>query len=509
MRAPDEPASRADQDVLEIGGRLAEPPSDRLIATAFADELRGQRDLFEAVSLADMAHTLMMMGAAGPIPRDKGAALLKALIELHGRPEDFTLDPARGDLYTNREAWLNAHCAATGWLGVSRARREPVTCGFHMTVRRRLLSLADALCAFTEALSKTASRHRATPFPDYTYLQAAQPTTLGHYLLGFAFPAERHVERTLALFARVNVSPAGGGSANGSIAPQDRAALARMLGFDAPAANTRDAMWQADLSIEAAALIANILVTFDRLAEDLMVLTTQEFGLVRLSDKHSRASKIMPQKKNPFALAYVRAIANQAIGLQATTAASMRTPSGQMDNRMTAYSAIPSALRQAAEAAHLMAEVVRELEVDEARAAALLATGRLAASDLAENVMLATKLDFRTAHRVVGTLVRQLEAEERELATVTPADLDRAAREATGSPLVLDSDIIAQALDARRAVGARICIGGASPHRVDEGVNALTAKTAEQRRAIGKFAANIGRALHDLMDKARAAAATA
>jgi argininosuccinate lyase len=114
-------------------------------------------------------------------------------------------------------------------------------------------------------------------------------------------------------------------------------------------------MWQADLAIEAMGLAVAAAVGFDRLAEDLMVFATAEFGFVRLSDRHARASKIMPQKRNPFALAFVRGLANRLIGEQAGVAASGRTPSGQMDSRMLPYQAVPAALRSAGQAAALMA----------------------------------------------------------------------------------------------------------------------------------------------------------
>ena len=506
MHAPEGAASRAKHDVLEIGGRLRDKPSERLIATAFADELANQLSLFDAVSLADLAHTLMMMRPAGPIPADQGAELLRGLLALHERPADFAADPALGDVYTNREAWLNAHCAAAGWLGVSRARREAVTCGFHIAVRAELLALTEALADAALMLTAAARRHKTTLFPDYTYLQAAQPTSFGHYLLGFGFPLERHMERALDLHGRVNQSPAGGGSANGSIAQQDRAMLARLMGFDQPAANTRDAMWQADHSIEAAGLAVNALVTLDRLGEDLMVYTSQEFSLVRLSDRHSRASKIMPQKKNPFALSYLRGIANHAIGVQTAIAASMRTPSGQMDNRMTAYAAIPAVLRQAGEAARLTAEVIGELQVDKARAKQILEGGELAASDLAEHIMLESALDYRQAHKVVGALVRELRNQARGLSSVTPTDLDRAARNAVGAPLALDDRVIARALDAAAAVKARTCLGGAAPARVGEAAAQLSRSVKERQRSAARLTRKAERARSTLLDKARVAA---
>ena len=502
MRAPDAAGPRTSDNVLEIGGRLGESPSEQLVATAFAQELEHQRGLFEGVGLADLAHTLVMQ-QAGVVPEAAARQLTRSLLKLNQCPQSLEAAAAKGDLYTNREAWLQAQCKAAGWLGVSRARREAITVAFHITVRGELLKLAEVLCGLADRMSALGRKHGTTLFPDYTYLQAAQPTSFGHYLLGFGFPVARHLERTEALFERFNRSPAGGGSANGSIAPQDRAKLARLMGFDGPVENTRDAMWQADMAIEAAGLAANVLITIDRLAEDLMVFATQEFGLVRLGDRHSRASKIMPQKKNPFALSYVRGLANQAIGWQAAITASMRTPSGQMDNRMAAYGQIPMALRQTAAAADLMEELLGDLEIDKARAREILDHGFLAASDLTEHIMLSSNLDFRQAHRLVGALVRELEAEGKDLGQVESSDLDRVARSQLGRGLELSEDQIANALDPQKAIEARGCEGGAAPERVKQAAGELKKTAAEYRRWTRKRGDRLAAAEAKLVERAR------
>src|SRR5262249_9815222 len=138
---------------------------------------------------------------------------------------------------------------------------------------------------------------RNTLFPDYTYLQPAQPTTFGHYLLTFVAPAVRDLDRTRAAFANANASPAASGSVNGSRLPLARARLAARLGFDSVIPHTRDAMWQPDGPIEIGALLAAALVNLDRLAEDLQLFATAEFGILELADRHTRTSVIMPQKK--------------------------------------------------------------------------------------------------------------------------------------------------------------------------------------------------------------------
>ncbi|HEV2237331.1 MAG TPA: lyase family protein, partial [Ktedonobacterales bacterium] len=301
--------------------RLSEPPARSLVDTAYARETGDTALLYFGMSLADLAHVLELM-EAGVLPAATGGELLQALLELHPAPPlDFGLDPARGDLYSNREAYLRMLGAPVGWLSAGRARREATTIGYRVAVRARLLGLAAALGELAAAGLDLAEAQRATLFPDYTYLQPAQPTTFGHYLLTFVTPLLRDLARTRAAFANANASPAGSGSVNGSRLPLDRARLAARLGFDSVIAHTRDGMWQPDGPIEIGGLLAAALVNLDRLAEDLQHFATAEFGLVELADRHTRTSVIMPQKKNPYALAYVRGVCGEAIGAVAAFAA--------------------------------------------------------------------------------------------------------------------------------------------------------------------------------------------
>ncbi len=316
--------------VLGVGSRLATGPAVELVQTAFARELADQLALFKGMSLADLAHTVMLI-EAGVIPSADGASLLSALLDLDEYPPDFIPTPESGDLYTNREAWLAARTPSVGWLGAGRARRESTTTGYRIIVRSCLLAFASALIMAGTALIERADEYRSTLMADYTYLQPAQPTTFGHYLLGFAYPLLRDLERLQALYTRNNCSPAGCGSVNGSRLPQDRNRLAELLGFDGLAQHARDAMWQPDGPIETMSVVITALVNLDRLAEDLQIFATAEFDLVELAEGHSRASVIMPQKKNPYALAYVRGATNELIGMLASVAALGRTE--RSDNR--------------------------------------------------------------------------------------------------------------------------------------------------------------------------------
>jgi argininosuccinate lyase len=451
--------------VLGVGSRLATGPAAELVQTAFARELVDQLALFRGMSLADLAHTVMLI-EAGVIPSAGGASLLNALLALHAYPPDFIPTPESGDLYTNREAWLGARTPAVGWLGAGRARRESTTTGYCITVRSCLLAFADTLIKTGTALVERADEYRATLMADYTYLQPAQPTTFGHYLLGFAYPLLRDLERLQALYSRTNQSPAGCGSVNGSRLPQDRNRLTELLGFDGLVQHARDAMWQPDGPIETLSVVVAALVNLDRLAEDLQIFATAEFDLVELAEGHSRASVIMPQKKNPYALAYVRGATNELTGMLASVAALGRTPSGQVDNRVFIYGDVPRALETATGVAILMSGVLRGMSFNAPVAASRLANGFATATDLAETITLETGLDFRTAHRIVGRLVREATQTKRAMRDLTTADLDAAAQGILNRPLHLPPATFVRALDPAAAVAARQGIGGAAPERV-------------------------------------------
>jgi argininosuccinate lyase len=466
--------------VLGVGERLTEAPSRLLIGIAFTRELQAQLGLTRAIGWVDLAHT-MTLAERGIIPRDSARALVAALLALDQASASFAPTGDYGDLYTNREAWLAGRTEAAGWLGVARARREALTTAYHLALCDELLGLGEALTQAAEALNRVSLRHRDVLMPDYTYLQAAQPTTFGHYLQSFAWPILRDLDRVRALYDRVDQCPAGIGSTNGSVTMQDRCKLAERLGFCQPIRHARDAMWQADVALEASAVAVTAAVNLDRLAEDLMIFSSAEFGFVRLADRHTRASKIMPQKRNPFALAFVRAVANRLIGAQAGIAAASRTPSGQMDNRFFAYEAVPDAVRSAGEAASLIAECVDGLSIDEARALAALDDRSACASDLAERLMGATGIDYRSAHGVVGRLVGTLEASGRSLAKATKSDVGNALRAAGLRTDGVTDGLVAAALDLTACIEVRTDVGGAAPEEVTAMASALTDAVGERR----------------------------
>jgi argininosuccinate lyase len=210
------------------------------------------------------------------------------------------------------------------------------------------------------------------------------------------------------------------------------------------------------------AAIVALLVNVDRLAEDLMIWATQEFAFVELADRHARASVIMPHKKNPYSLAYLRGVAGVEIGRLAAMANVGRTPSAQVDNRIFAYGQIPRALDTAADAVRLMAGVMRGLAFDSELMARRALDGHGQATDLAEVIMIEGGLNYRDAHRVVGSVVRQAVERGQPLREVDSDLIDQVSRAVLGRPLVLAPDVVAQAVDPAAIVASRAGVGGAA-----------------------------------------------
>jgi argininosuccinate lyase len=494
-----QPAS-IQEKVLEVGTRLKAAPSEKLINSVFVPELSHQAHLFEAMGLVDIAHTLIAI-ELHTIPKTEGYQLLTLLVELQKKPETFIMMPARGDIYTNREAWLAERTDATGWLGAGRARREATTTAFVLIMRQLLLEFTETLIALALTMTQQAERHKQSIMPDYTYLQAAQPTTFGHYLLAFTYPLLRDLERLESLLTRLNHSPMGCGSTNGSGLLQGRQQMADLLGFKGLIAHARDAMWQADLFIEATSILTTCSINISRLAEDLQVYSTQEFALVELDDRHARASKIMPQKKNPFALTHIRGVANKMIGVLTSVAASSRTPSGQPDNRLMIYGELPEAMQTLNNTAALMTEVLQEISFSTGRGKLLVETGWILATDLADTLVLECGLDFRSAHQFVAFLASEYQG--KSILELDHQTLSRFGEIVLGKPVSITEAQLKIALDAYHAIQARTEPGGTANHSM----NNMIAECREKLESCHKKnQANLiyfASRQHDLLERAK------
>ena len=413
-------------DHLGRDARLSESHSPLMAEVTFGAELATYSSLWPWLSIADMAHVRSLVDA-GVIEADAGRALLSGLVAVHHEPMP-DLDPDLGDLYNNREVLLRDRLGELAdQIHTGRARREATTVAWHLETRARAEEAVGSLSRLVQTLTDVAEKFADAPMSDFTYLQHAHPTTLGHYLLTFAFPLSRDIDRLVAALSQVNRSPAGSGSVNGSRLPIDRDALARDLEFDGLILHNRDAMWAPDLALDPVAAAMSALISIDRLAEELQIWASSEFGYFEPADRHARTSVIMPQKKNPYGLAMIRGHARDALGILVSVVTTNLTPSGQPDNRVAAYGKVPAILRTVSGAATLLAEHIEFGRFDTERMDAGSRVGFTSSTEICDWMTIEHGVTNRAAHSLVGRAVRA--AIDRGAEQLALEDLEHASNE--------------------------------------------------------------------------------
>jgi argininosuccinate lyase len=461
-------------------------PAQELINAGFAWEIADVPFLHHGLNVADVGHVIDLHHRE-IISDDVARQLLSILMEAYStKAADFPYDARHGEAYNSRERHFVARIGdVAGWLHAGRPRREAARVALRIVLRRLTAELLRSSSSFAEVTASVAARHREVFMADQTYLQQAQPSTFGHYLLAFVPPALRDGERLVAALAQINQSPGGAGCVNGSQLLADRGYIANLLGFEGVIEHTRDAMWQTDTFIDVLATSTSLLSNQSKLAEDLEIWSSQEFNYVDLAGPYTRASVLMPQKRNPYALSIIRGASGVLIGRLAGFLAVVKSPSARSDNLIFAYGEIPRALEYATRIGDLTRGVIATLTVNEKRMWKTLEDGFSQATDLAEHVMLACGIDYRTAYRIVGDAVRTASRNGQRGIDIDTRTIQEAAKRIRGVPLFLDPDILAAALDPRAIVATRSSSGGAAP----DVVAAMAEKNATIARRQASWAA--------------------
>jgi argininosuccinate lyase len=418
--------------------------------------------LHHGLTLADLAH-LVALVEAGVLTAGQTRPLLvrlRALLETDAA--EFPYDATYGDAYNSRERELERQLGSdAGWMHLGRTRREAGRIAFRLAARSLLLDLHRDVSAFAAALARRADEHADTLWADSTYLQPAQPATFGHYLASFAEPALRHLRRIDAAHDLADVCPAGTGGAGGAQLRFDPGRIARLLGFAAVGRHTRDSMWAVDAVIDMAAAAVHAALTVDQLAEDLEIFASPAFGYLELDASLCRASVLMPQKRNPYALAVLRGGAGVAQGRLTGLLATARTPSARTDNWLYAYGELAGTLGLSGRLVRLGTAVVRGLRPNVEVLRRTAGGNFTGAADLAEALSVAHGLDYRTTYRIVGRAVAAAVAAGQ--AGIDAEAVETAAAEEIGRPLGADPALVARCADPAALVAGRAVAGGANP----------------------------------------------
>src|SRR5262245_46931586 len=388
------------------GGRFGEHPD------AVMEEINASidfdRHLYRQDIAASKAHAAML-GKQGIISADDAASITHGLDTILSEIEGgkFAFKRALEDIHMNIESRLAELIGpAAGRLHTARSRNDQVATDFKLWVRDAIDAIDGALAAYQRALAEKALEHAATVMPGFTHLQTAQPVTLGHHLLAYVEMAARDRGRFADARTRLNENPLGAAALAGTSFPLDRKATADALGFDRPMANSLDAVSDRDFVLETLAAASITSVHLSRFAEEIVIWCSPLTGLIRLSDRFTTGSSIMPQKRNPDAAELVRAKTGRIMGaLQALLVVMKGLPlayqKDMQEDKEGAIDALNALLLQIA----AMAGMVRDMEPDTARMLAAAGAGYATATDLADWLVRTLKMPFRDAHHVTGRIV--------------------------------------------------------------------------------------------------------
>ncbi|MGZ4832817.1 MAG: argininosuccinate lyase [Terriglobales bacterium] len=440
--------------------------AETVLAVNFED---AKRYFLESLLEVHYAHTLMLTRQK-VISADDARACLGALDGLDRAAIHAAIyDGSCEDLFFYVEDKLASCCGAevAGRMHTARSRNDIDLTLYRMTVRRQLLTLAEAVAAAREELLRLAAAHTDSVMPGYTHTQPAQPTTLAHYLMAAVEFLGRDFQRLRAAFATVNRSPLGACAITTTGFPIDRDYTARLLGFEGLQVNSYGAIAAIDYLTESAAAVAVAMVNLGKLVQDLLLWCTKEFGFLHLRGAYVQASSIMPQKRNPVSLEHTRILASKALGqAQAILTAAHNTPFGDIvDSEDDLLPLAFSMFADADRALRLFAGVIANTDVDRARLAKLANDNFLTVTELADTLVRREDVSFRSAHRLVSEAVRAV-GPSYSAQRVTE-EVERLAPAILGRALSATREELLRALDADNFVRVRTVVGGPAPQAVN------------------------------------------
>ncbi|MGH2704025.1 MAG: argininosuccinate lyase [Actinomycetota bacterium] len=463
------------------GGRFGRGPADALLA--FSVSLRYDRRLWPQELQVTAAHA-RALERAGLLDGVERASIEEALEEARKlfEEEAFPFDSADEDIHSAVERFLIARLGETGRkIHAGRSRNDLVATDLRLWVKEAARQIARGVHELEEALYRQAREHQEVLAPGYTHLQRAQPVLLPHLLLAHAFALSRDFERIIAVYRRADVSALGAAAFAGTTLPLDAPATARDLGFARTFDNAADAVSDRDFVLELLAAGAILGVHLSRLAEEIVLWTSQEFGFATLDDAWATGSSIMPQKRNADVAELTRAKAARLTanlvhllgvmkGLPLTYNRDLQEDKepafDTADTLVNALTALRGAL------------LTMRFHPDRLEAAA--GGGFTTATDVAEALVL-KGMPFREAHEVVGRLVGAAAAAGKDLAAL-------GAEELAVVDARVSTELVASA-DVRRSVGARRSHGGTAPSRIAEQLARIEAVMDDQERWLSGFGA--------------------
>jgi len=447
------------------GGRFAKETHH--LVEDFHSSIGFDRRLYRQDIRGSQAHA-RMLGRQGIITPAEAEQIVQGLAEILADIEAgrVQFDVAAEDIHMNVETMLIARIGEVGKkLHTARSRNDQVALDVRMYLKDEIMVVRTLLKELITTLTDLAEKHLNTVMPGYTHLQKAQPVTLAHHLMAYGEMFARDLDRLADCYRRTDVMPLGSGALAGTTFPLDREGVARELGFSRISRNSLDAVSDRDFAIEFAAAASIIMMHLSRLAEEVILWSSDEFRFIELDDSFSTGSSIMPQKKNPDVAELVRGKTGRVFGdLMALLTVMKSLPLAYNKDMQEDKEALFDAVDTVKKCLMVFAPMLSTMKVNEDQMAKGAASGFTNATEVAD--YLAKKgVPFREAHGIVGRLVLYCVQQQKAIHQLSLDEFH------LFSPVFAED--IYQAVDIRQSVARRSLVGGPAPERVREQIQQL------------------------------------
>ncbi len=409
-----------------------------------------------------------MLARQGIISGDDADKIIAGLQEIASEIEagKFRFRQDLEDIHMNIEAALIKKIGTSGGkLHTARSRNDQVALDLRLYLRAEVEGFIKTIKKLQRVLLRLAQRHADTIMPGYTHLQRAQPVTLGHHILAYVEMLQRDRERLQDALKRINTLPLGACALAGTTLPIDRAYVARLLRFKRIADNSMDAVSDRDFALEFLSIGSILMLHLSRMAEELVLWSTEEFSFIELPDAFTTGSSIMPQKKNPDVAELIRGKVGSVYGALISLLTTMKAlplayNRDMQEDKLPVFDTVDTLNSVLT----ILAEMLPRVRFNKKRMKETAAAGYSLATDLAE-YLVGKDLPFRDAHEVTGRIVRHAIERGSELHELT---LD----EFKGFSPLIGADIF-ELLTIEKAVKRRNSRGGTSPDEVRRQIDRL------------------------------------
>ncbi|MDG6985643.1 MAG: argininosuccinate lyase [Nitrososphaerota archaeon] len=447
---------------MDIRGPRLRKQSDE--ALDFTSSMAADGRIARRVIEVNMAHMAALVEAQEVDPAVGGKCLkflmgASSVISPGSKAEDFHQQ-------LEQDAVDSLGVETAGFLNYGKSRNDQVATAIRMELRSAIIDFLGAVASVQRALLRQVAKHGEVMIPGYTHLQRAQPVTLAHHFFAHFDALQRDAERALQLYGRVNLSPMGSAAMAGTSVKIDRRYVARLLGFSGLVRNAMDGVASRDAAVESLSCVTIAMLDASRLAEELILWSSAEFGFIELADSYAASSSIMPQKKNAVVAEMVRAKAGSVIGdLMGACAILKALPYSYNLDLQEVTPHLWRAMDDATASIRLLAGMVESASINTEAISSAASGGNSTAVALANHLASEHGVSFRQAHAIVGELVRLSEGAGKPLQDVAAEKLPAVSAK-FGKKITLDRNVIRTMLDPEAFLGGIATEGGANPRSV-------------------------------------------